>query len=318
MDFALPEDITINITATYHATDKGGGAQIETVAPVSHGKGSLKGVTRYPVLVYLSLRSSKQATVVYAERGDNIKVTGDNNRMETWKFGGNELNERWSAWRNAYADTISSGNAREINLAVAKYVYANPSDPLSTLLLLTSFSRSEDEGLFRSLWFKLTGEARDPKWTNLVSRADQPTMALTQPAKLHSIVMRSASNGVDTLHTDSVKASLFFFWASGVSERQAYIDSLKSLVKAYPDSSSRIIADVFIDADSMAWRAPLKRDSLSKVNRLWAPAGMADSRIMQLEVRQSPFLIVFSKDGNQRYRGTDISAAFKEFKSLME
>ena len=62
----------------------------------------------------------------------------------------------------------------------------------------------------------------------------------------------------------------------------------------------------------------MKKDSLTKVNRLWAPAGMADTRLMQLEVRQAPFFIVFSNDGNQRYRGADISAAFKEFRSLMK
>lgn len=318
IDFSLPEDVSVNVTASYHAADKRGGIQIEAVAPVSHGKGSLKGVTRLPILVYLRTGNSKQATVVYVERGDEVKATGDSKSMETWRFSGNKLNEKWSDWRNDYADTIASGDPVKINAAVAKYVYANPSDPLSTLLLLTSFSRKDDEGLFRSLWFKLEGEARDSKWTDLVSRADQPTLALTQPGKLKSMIMRSAANGVDTLRADSVKASFFFFWTSGLTKRKEYIDSIKSLVKEYPDSSSRIIADVFMEADSTAWRSPLRSDSLNKVNRLWVPAGMADTRLIDLEVRQSPFFIVFSQDGNQRYRGSDISSALSQFRSLME
>lgn len=317
IDFSLPEDVTVNVSASYHAADKHGGIQIEAVAPVSHGKGLLKGVTRLPVLVYLTMGNSKIPTVVYAERGNEIKADGDNNRMETWRFSGNKLNEKWSDWRNTYADTIASGDNRKINAAVAEYVCANPSEPLSTLLLLTSFSRKDDEGLFRSLWFKLEGEARDPKWTELASRADQPSMALTQPGKLKSIVMRSATNGVDTLRTDSVKASLFFFWTTGLTKRKEYIDSLKKLVTEFPDSSSRIIADVFMEADSMAWRSPLRGDSLHKANRLWAPAGMADSRLIDLEVRQSPFFIVFSPDGNQRYRGAEISEALSEFRFLL-
>ena len=318
VDFSLPEDVSANITASYHAADKRGGIQIEAVAPIAHGKGSLKGITRLPVLIYLRIGNSKQATVVYAERGNDIKATGDNNKMETWRFSGNKLNEKWSDWRNQYADTIASGEPKKINAAVAKYVYANPSDPLSTLLLLTSFSRNEDEGLFRSLWFKLEGDARDSKWTELVSRADQPTMWLTQPGKLLSMAMRSASNGVDTLRADSVKASFFFFWTTGLSKRKEYIDSIKTLVKEFPDSSSRIIADVFMEADSTAWRSPLRYDSLTKVNRLWAPAGMADTRLIDLEVRQAPFFIVFSQDGNQRYRGSDISAAMTQFRSLLK
>lgn len=316
IEFALSDDVTANITASYHASDKRGGMQLEAVAPVSHGKGTLKGITRLPVLVYLSNGNLRQPVVVYAERGDEIKVTGSGKGLETWNFSGNKLNERWSGWRNEYADTIASGDPLKINAAVARYVYANPSDPLSTLLLLTSFSRKDDEGLFRSLWFRLDGEARDPKWTDLVSRADQPDFQLTQPAKLKSIAMRSAANGIDTLHTDSARASFFFFWTSGLSKRKEYIDSIKALVKEYPDSSSRIIADVFMDADSTAWRSPLKADSLTKANRLWAPAGMADKRVMALEVRQSPFFIVFSNDGNQRYRGSDISEAIRKFREL--
>ena len=318
INFELPEDVTVNISASYHAADRQGGLQVEAVAPVSHGKGFLKGITRNPTLVYLRSGISKTATVVYAEKGNEIQATGENKRMETWKFGGNKLNERWSEWRNANADTIAAGNPRDINLAVARYVYNNPSDPLSTLLLLTSFSRTDDEGLFRTLWYKLEGDARDPKWTELVSRADQPTFDLTPPAKMQSVIMRSAQNGVDTLRTDSVKASFFFFWNSGITRRQEYIDSIKALVKEYPDSLSRIIADVCMEPDSASWRSPLRKDSLTKVNRLWAPAGMADSRLMILEVRQSPFFIVFSRDGNQRYRGSDISAALKEFRSQMK
>lgn len=318
IDFALPENVSLNVTASYYATGRHTGLQTEAVAPISHGKGLLKGMTRQPVLLYLTSGSAKQATVVYVERGSKIKATGNSNKMETWKFGGNKINEQWSEWRNTYAADIASGDSRKINNDVAKYVYANPSNPLSTLLLLTSFSRKDDEGLFRTLWFKLQGEARDAKWINLVSRADQPTVELIQPGKLISMVMRSATKGVDTIRTASANASLFFFWTGGLSERKNYIDSLKKLVREYPDSSSRIIADVFMDADSMMWRSPMRTDSLTKVNRLWAPAGMADRQLMMLEVRQSPFFIVFSKDGNQRYRGSDISDAFKEFRSLMK
>lgn len=318
IDFELPEDVTLNISAAYHATDKGGGMHIEAVAPVTHGKGNLKCVTRYPVLVYLRIGSSKQTTVIYAERGNKITASGKNTRMETWTFSGNQINERWSEWRNTYADTIAAGDPKTINIAVAKYVYANPSAPLSTLLLLTSFSRKDDEKLFRSLWFKLEGEAREKKWVELVSRADQPTMYLSNPGKLISAAFRSAGNGIDTLRTDSAKASFFFFWNAGLSKRKEYIDSIKALAKAYPDSASRIIADVCMEPDSMAWRSPLRSDSLKKVTRLWVPAGMADRRLMDLEVRQSPFFIVFSPDGRQQYRGDDISEAIKEFRILMK
>ena len=43
---------------------------------------------------------------------------------------------------------------------------------------------------------------------------------------------------------------------------------------------------------------------------------MADPRLMRLGVTRSPFYIVFSPDGHQRYRGDNRENAFKTFRSI--
>lgn len=316
MEFALPDSVNANYKISYYASDKRGGMMIETVAAIANGKGILKGITRNPAILFLS-QGSRQTIAIYVQRGDNIKISGKDANPYTWEIEGNDLNKEWSQWRIKNEKVLSESDPKKTNSLVAKYIYDNPASPLSTLMLLTAFSRKDDETLFRRLWLTLTGEARDPEWTGLVARADQQDTFVAIPARLESIALRSFGNGIDTLRTDSANASMLFFWYAGFPQRKEYIDSLRSIAKEFPDSATRIIADICLEPDSIAWRSPIRSDSLSKVVRAWAPAGFADSRLINLNVTSAPFFIIFSKDGNQRYRGSDINDAFSEFRKII-
>lgn len=315
IEFDLPADVTANYKVSYYASDKRGGMMIETAAPVVNGKFVLKGQTINPALLYLS-GSDHRSIAIYVERGEKLKISGESANPYSWMIKGNETDELWSLWRNENMETLSLDDPQKTNLAVAKYVIHNPESPLSALILLTSFSRKDDEAMFRSLWLRLAGDARDPKWTSLAGRADQPDNFVRTPGILRSMAVRSFHHGIDTIRPDSAVASILFFWHAGSAARKEYIDSIKTLAKEYPDSATRIIADICLDADSIAWRSPLRSDSLENVVRAWAPAGLADSKIMGLCVPRTPFFIVFSPDGVQQYRGSDTKEAFAAFRSL--
>ena len=209
-------------------------------------------------------------------KGDKIDVSGDSADPFTWNVGGNEINAKLSEWRKKNAKTLASADAAKINAAVDKYVVANPSSGVSALLLLTAYSRYEDNAGFRKLWRRLTGEARSPKWTQLVARADIPSGSAAEPALIKRLTLRTFDNGVDTIDTSKARASLFLFFNNGIDNRKAVFDSIRALAKAYPDSSRRIIVDACMDPDSLSWRSPLRSDSMSKTVRAWIPAGMAD------------------------------------------
>lgn len=317
IEFNLSDDVTANYKVSYYASDKRGGMMIETAAPVVNGKFVLKGQTINPSLIYLSGAGSQRITI-YVKRGEKLKISGKSANPYTWMIEGNDTDMLWSQWRNENSDTLSLGDPAKTNALVARYVTANPSSPLSTLMLLTAFSRKDNEKLFRSLWLRLEGDARDPLWTTMAGRADQPDNYVKTPGILRSMTVRSFHHGVDTLRPDSAGATLLFFWHAGFPKRKEFIDSIRGLSKEYPDSALRIIADICMEADSIAWRSPLRSDSLSNVVRAWAPAGLADSRIMTLGVPRTPYFIVCSPDGIQKYRGDDTREAFSIFRSLMD
>lgn len=319
IDFSLPQELNANYKLIYYASDRRGGFIRESAVAINGGKGDFKGPTINPALVYIYVGPKAYPLMVYAERGDKISISGKETAPAKWTVGGNDINEEWSQWRNANADALSSADAEKINDAVKKYVTANPDNPLSALLLLTTFSRIDDEETFRTLWRSLKGDAADSKWTHLVGRSDQPGIKVSPRSRLYSMALRSASkHEVDTLRTDSVKATLIYFWMANVKERKDMMDSVKALVKEYPDSALRNIADICLDPDSLSWRSQIRKDSLKKVVRMWAPAGFADEKIMTLNVPRVPFFMVVDSVGNQNYRGSEPDSAFKAFRRLMK
>ena len=316
--FELPADMTSTFRAVYYASDKRGGVVLENVAVITNGKGELKCPTRNPMLIYLYPATGQvEPIVLYAERGDEIKITGTSTDPATWTIEGNDIDRMLSEWRNANADILKKADPAETNKAVAQYVSENPQSPLSPFLLLTVFSRRDDETLFRRLWQSLSGDALDETWSRLAARADIPSGSVATPGRLKSLALRSLANGIDTVRPDSVKAALLFFWNNGLNDRRQRFDSIKALAKEFPDSASRLIADICLDPDSLGWKSPLRSDSLKDVARLWVPAGLADRRIIALGVPRTPFFIVFSPDGHQRYRGDDTSEAFSIFRETI-
>lgn len=314
LEFSLPADTEANYTVRYYASDKRGGMTVETVALVSKGKGTLKCPTVKPCLLYL-YTAGTSPIVIYAEKGEKITVDGKSSSPWSWTIGGNDINMMLSEWRNSNASLLAANNPDSTNLAVARYVLSQPTSQIAPLLLLTSFSRNADETMFRRLWQALPDQAAAREWARMAARADVPDGIVATPGKLKSIALRSLGNGLDTIRTDSARATLLFFWSNGIDERKVVFDSIKALARQYPDSASRVIADICLDPDSIGWRSTLRADSLTKVVRMWAPAGMADRRIMTLGVTKSPFYIVCSPDGHQLYRGDNQEDAFSKFRS---
>lgn len=317
IDLSLEGASTSDYQVDYYASDKKQGFYVHTNMIVTQGAGSLRGSTRYPTLVYVTGRRQLLPLVLYAERGDKIRLTGSGGDPLAWEAGGNRLNEEWSAWRQANLGVLTGGVADSINAAVARQIDADASSELSLMLLLTTFDRAADEAMYDSLWYKLPLGLRDGGLARLAARADQTGAGVRRPARLSSLVLRGWG-GLDTLRTGDVEATLLCFRAGSRSMGTAlYNDTLASLARRYPKKKTRHIADISADPDSVSWLAPLRSDTLKGVKRAWMPLGGADATAMALGVRALPCYLVYGRDGVLRYRGGDLAEAVAAFDALL-
>ena len=318
MDFNFTEDVTENYNLVYYASDINGGKTIQSVAPVMNGKCYIKGMTTLPTLIYISAKKSSLPLVIYIEKGEKVILTGNTNNPLEWKVEGNPIDEAFSKWREENINTLTSGNQEDINKIVADYVNDNQSDPLSLIMLLSYYDRGLDEFQYSLLMSQLSRITEKDEWLKLAARADQYHFYSSYPAKIKSLVSRSTHNWPDTITFTSGSPGIFLFWQNDLNVKKEMVDSMKVLVKEFPDSNKRIIADINFDADSMIWRNSIRRDSLKTTHRLWMPAGLTDKSVMKMKVGNLPYYIVFDSLGSQQYRGGEIREAMTQFRELMK
>ena len=328
-DFSIkmqfPADYVGNYLVAYYSWHSGSGAWMEQTASVQGGVAEVQCASHNPTLVYVSDASSpSKYIVVYAERGDKITITGENSDMRTWKVTGNKIAAEMAAWESegASGETPGQRNAR-----VAAFVKKNPSSKLSAILLLTAFDRRGNPDEFVKLWNTVHKDVRTNELIEMCGCPDLPGILLSPDAegnlkaaaekRLAAIIVRSEGNGIDTLDL-AKKPSLLYFYRDNDDARNQTGDSLKALVKAYPDSAKRIICDVSADIDSMTWMSAIRYDTLTKVVRGWAPQGLADENLVKAGVSCLPWYRVASSSGKVEYSGADLDSALMAFRRRMK
>ncbi len=323
VEASLPASVTQVYELTYYASDSKKGWITETVLSVTQGKGAVTCITRNPSMVWVAVTGSAvPAVAFYAERGDKITISGKDADPLTWDIGGNDLNERWSKWRQQNAAALRSRQGKLINPAVAKYVKANKSDILSAVLLLTSYVRSDNEMEFAELWNMLDADARDQEIITAIGRADKFASApIDKPVRITELKLHAMGESIATLRPADADALLLYFWQGNEPQRHADIDSLRAVIKEQRERAGKRLTavDVALTADSMSWLNTVRLDSADCWGWLhtWAPGGRMHSSIYTLDIPATPWFVVVDSRGNQAYRGPESKAALKQVRALL-
>lgn len=320
VEFKFPQSYSAPVRLVYYAESSKNGALFERVATPVAGKATLECPTAGPAVVFLFSRSGlNPAAYFYAERGDRIKVEATTESPYEWKISGNEISEEWTSFRLANKDILRADNREKINAAVTAYVKKHPDSKLSPYLLLTQYDRYSDERGFARLWKSLDKKADADEAMQIVGRADfLDASSPIADAPLENLRLASRDSLPILLQPRKAKASILYFWTGYEHVGNANTDTLRALAKAFPDSASRLIADIGMAPDSISWASSTRSDTLKGVARGWTPLGLADRRLMKIGVLQPSFFIVADHAGKQLYRGEDPAKAAAAFRRLLK
>lgn len=318
VDFELPQNVNSNYRLLYYASDPEKGWYSENVAPVQKGVYKFTGFTHYPTVVFVFKDSSQPLAAFYAERGDDIKIQGDNPDPSAWIISGNRLTEEWNAWTRENRDILASKSPSKINSAVEKYVKSHKNSDLSAILLSLYYDRRSDGSQFAGLWGTLDFSRLDAHVVDLVQSADIITGGPVVPVSLRGLRLHTAGRGDDSIAFAKSAGTMLYFWRSGDDKKDDALQMIRNLIRDFPDSASRQVVDICMENDSLAWMTPVRQDSLAHSVRAWMPLGEADEKAITLGVERTPWFIVLGRNGKPSYQGQDVSKADKAYRSLMK
>lgn len=320
----FPQTTSSIVTLTYYAADKRIGWISEVPLSVTNGKGEVLCSAIRPSVVWVSTTNSVPTGPqmwFWAERGDEIVLSGDNKDPLMWDVSGNEINEKWTKWRKENSETLLRRNAKSLNAVVAKYVQANTDDEFSALLLLTVFMRGDDEAQYVKLWNSLSDDARSAQIISAVGRADQPTGANADTApRVVDFKLHCKGDTIINFKTRDYDAITLYFELGDEDMHHRDIDSIRSLLKSKGDLPRFKVIDVSFLRDSITWKNVMEYDSLRSeaLVRAWSPGGRMHSSVMPFSVPASPWFVVLDNKGVQRYRGPEAAEAMKMTRLLLK
>lgn len=314
LTFSFPEKVNSHCRIVYYASAKGGGMMKETTANISNGKGEMKLVQVYPSVMFLYSSSAKTpSALIYAGRGDKISVTGKDGDIKSWEITGNDVTDELTEWRLKNLKVIEGGNADRLNKAVAEYVGKHPGSRAAAIILYVYFDRRGHEAEFSALLGKFDKKIlEDEKLMTALSMADLMTGLPEAPSYPASIILTGSEGYADTLELKKGVKTMLLFRKERNSTGTVPSDSLKKLVAA---RGSKVVAELFMDPDSLTWNRHLEQDSIVGIKRMWMPLGTADSTAMKMGVRRIPYYIVLSPEGKELYRGDNWKEAANKFEN---
>ncbi len=334
IEFDMNPDVEANYQLVYYASDRKGGRWIESAAPIHLGKFSIECPTINPTVVYIYRPNGNlPETCFYAERGDHIKITGDNTQPLTWTIRGNKLTDRLNEWQSANLRLLEERNPESTNEAVASFVEKNKDSEINPLLLLLWYDRAQDPEGFVRLWNTMGSKLRKSPFVDMVAMPDlmapaplsfdNDGKAILAPGKekFPRLKVRTPEKGKDVfnLAVKGRKASFISFYHLGDPRRHEFVDSLRNLARRHrADSTRLLIADICLDPDSNRWLNALRFDSLGTVKRGWWPDGPADTQAIKLGVGAYRTFVVFGPKGEVLYRGDNINKALDHLKTAMK
>lgn len=317
LSFELDKGVTVPCRILFYEQGKNSGEFKETVAEIRGGKGNFKIPAYRPTVIFLYAPSAAlPSSVIYAEPGDHIKITGSGEDISQWKIAGNETTETLAEWHARNAETLHKNEPQAISDAVASFVESDPKSAAAAILLYLYFDRRNNEARFLELESMLDRDILNGEdFSSALSAADRFS-GLSASDKLPARVVKISDSGfADTLRLEDAPASLLIFrtGSNSLGETTLSYDSIADLIGRNPKKQT---AEFYVETDSLAWRRQIAKDTVEGLRRFWLPLGLTDETSLSLGLSRVPYLIVADSLQKVRYRGSDWKQALSVFESL--
>lgn len=289
---------TINLRFIYYNN----GTLVRGLTAARDGKFEYKGVATEPTAVDILDNDYRLLGRLYTVNGEHITCELTRNAPNDIKVSGSDISERWARFLNSNAEALSGPDA---NASIERYVADNPSDIVSTLLMVTAYDASSDALRADSIMSLIDTDRRPGALVGSFNTMLQRLIAVNDTvAPIPALNMRDSIVDFDP----AAKRWSLIVLSNDMSGRSdSIVEALKRLNRKALRPTLQI-ADISLDSDTAAWHKSVKPDSATWT-RLWVAASLASPGIDRLGVNRLPYFIVTDSVGSQLLRTPSISRA---------
>ncbi len=292
---------TINLRFVYYTN----GTLTKGVTAARDGKFEYKGVAPIPTIVEILDNDYRLIGELYVANGDRIECKLTRNAPNSIEVSGSDISERWARFLKANDEKLSSPSA---NAVIEDYVARNPSDIVSTLLMLTSYDASANALRADSVMSTINPDVRPGHLVDGFNTMLQRLVASTATeavSPIPGINMRDSL--VEINPADRPLTLIVISDNKGPGRSDSIVPALKRLGRKALRPSLQI-ADISVDRDTTAWHNSVRTDSASW-KRIWVAGSLASPGIERLGVPQLPYFIVSDSTGSQLLRTPSVGRA---------
>lgn len=192
----------------WRATSKTRDFLATQAVPLTGSAFNVTGPVKEPTVIWVFSSGRSLLTAIYAERGDNLTLSGKFDAPGEWRVTGNDVMEEVSDWAKANRQVLVNGDTAAVNRAIADYVRQNPGSRSALFLLLTKYVRSGDDKTFNTLLSSFKDKEMTARMQAACLEPSDPSSIIlpADRAKRINEVLEadSASSSPSTIASDSI------------------------------------------------------------------------------------------------------------------
>ena len=240
------------------------------------------------------LFSNMEECVVFANKGDKIKISGDASSLDLLKVSGNDQNEEMNDFKESISDiskstskirkdlftAYTSGNetkyndllqspeltksTKEIKDKASAFIGSHSSSLVSVYLLDRYFVQEQNPDIkkIKELANKITGDLKNAPYMQQILRFINNEETVSEGKKAPYFNILNAKGETVNLNNFNGKYLLLNFWASWSNSSRKENPIINSIYKRYGKNHFAIV-NISLDTDKKQWKDAIKSDSLT-------------------------------------------------------
>lgn len=262
---------------------------------------------------------------IYFDKGNKIKIKGDNSNPDLLAIDGNIYNEEFTAFQKSLEE-LNTPSDNALAEKAEEFIMQHHSSFVSIYLLDKYFVRkaSPDFDKIKKLTTVMTGVLQDKTYigqlNEAITQAEKSEIGKYAPFfNLPNVKGEKITRSSEAFKKKNLLINFWASWNDSISDNSSNSE-LREIYKTYKKSKHLGMLGISLDIDKQQWKDAIKRDTLDW-EQVCDFGGLSADVAKQYSIKQLPANVLLSPEGKilaKNLWGEDLKKKLKEIVSAAE